>query len=235
MQKITFFSLIASTCTFYRYFDTHKAGSWTDWTNTLTEFKREGEAFEERQSSDTAQLPGRGAASPSKEQCCQTLPDPRLSKCPEPNERSWCILRLSDKQSSESLGIIIFLRVGWSFAEDQQLDPPDLSFFACWLPKQTCARLPELLLLWLFINNLSSNTLFLVSVIFSTAVVTEALSNGKGELNRTEVNQPLQSLEAKDSPVIKNFNISDRHGRYTRVWNLFLLRQFVYSEINFNT
>ncbi|XP_068877367.1 von Willebrand factor D and EGF domain-containing protein-like [Aphelocoma coerulescens] len=44
------------------------------------------------------------------------------------------------------------------------------------------------------------------------ADVTEALSNGKGELNRTKVKQPLQSLEAKDSPVIKNFNISDRHA-----------------------
>lgn len=69
-------------------------------------------------------------------------------------------------------------------------------------------------------SQLSSNILFLVPVIFSTAVfaadVTEALSNGKGELNRTKVKQPLQSLEAKDSPVIKNFNISDRHGRYTR-------------------
>ncbi|XP_027551787.1 von Willebrand factor D and EGF domain-containing protein-like [Neopelma chrysocephalum] len=44
------------------------------------------------------------------------------------------------------------------------------------------------------------------------ADVTKPLSNGKGELNRTEVKQPLQSLEAKDSPVIKNFNISDRRG-----------------------
>lgn len=216
MQKIAFFSLIASTCSFYRYFDTHRAGSWTGWTNTLTEFKREGEA-ELRQST----APRARCRSPSKEQCCQTLLDQRLSRCPEPNERSWCILRLPDKQSSESLGIIIFLWFSWSFAGCQQLDPPDLSFFACWLPKQTCARLPGLLLLWLFIINLSSNTLFLVSVIFSTAVVTEALSNGKGELNRTKVNQSLQSLEAKDSSVIKNFNISDRHGRYTRVWNLF--------------
>lgn len=49
------------------------------------------------------------------------------------------------------------------------------------------------------------------------ADVTEALSNGKGELKRTKVKQPLQSLEAKDSPVIKHFNISDRHGRYTRM------------------
>lgn len=88
-------------------------------------------------------------------------------------------------------------------------------------------------------SQLCSNTLFLVSVIFFTAVlaadVTEALSNGKGELNRTEVKQPLQSLEAKDSPVIKNFNISDRHGRYTRIWTLFHLGRFMYSEIiNFN-
>lgn len=47
------------------------------------------------------------------------------------------------------------------------------------------------------------------------ADVTEALSSGKGELNRTKVKQPLQSLETKDSPVIKNFNISDRQGMYT--------------------
>lgn len=53
------------------------------------------------------------------------------------------------------------------------------------------------------------------------ADITKALSiekgNGKGDLNKTQVEQPLQPLEAKDSPVIKNFNISDRHGRYTRV------------------
>ncbi|KAJ7422192.1 von Willebrand factor D and EGF domain-containing protein-like protein [Pitangus sulphuratus] len=47
------------------------------------------------------------------------------------------------------------------------------------------------------------------------ADVTKPLSNGKGELNRTEVKQPLQSLEAKDSPAIKNFNISDRRGQST--------------------
>ncbi|KAJ7406410.1 von Willebrand factor D and EGF domain-containing protein [Willisornis vidua] len=47
------------------------------------------------------------------------------------------------------------------------------------------------------------------------ADLTKPLSNGKGELNRTEVEQPLQSLEAKDSPVIKNFNISDTHGQST--------------------
>lgn len=122
MQKIAFFSLIASTCSFYRYFDTHRAGSWAGWTNTLTEFKREGEA-ELRQST----APRARCRSPSKEQCCQTLLDPRLSRCPEPNERSWCILRLPDKQSSESLGIIIFLWFSWSFAGCQQLDSPDLS------------------------------------------------------------------------------------------------------------
>ncbi|XP_063017419.1 von Willebrand factor D and EGF domain-containing protein-like [Melospiza melodia melodia] len=49
------------------------------------------------------------------------------------------------------------------------------------------------------------------------ADVTEALSSGKGELNRTKVKQPLQSLETKDSPVIKNFNISDRQGAVARV------------------
>lgn len=53
------------------------------------------------------------------------------------------------------------------------------------------------------------------------ADITKALSteegNGKGELNKTEVKQLLQPLEAKDSSVIKNFSISDRHGRYTRL------------------
>nr|XP_021152223.1 von Willebrand factor D and EGF domain-containing protein-like isoform X2 [Columba livia] len=48
------------------------------------------------------------------------------------------------------------------------------------------------------------------------ADITKALSteegNGKGELNKTEVKQLLQPLEAKDSSVIKNFSISDRHG-----------------------
>ncbi|XP_009949206.1 PREDICTED: uncharacterized protein LOC104346213, partial [Leptosomus discolor] len=57
------------------------------------------------------------------------------------------------------------------------------------------------------------------------ADITKAVSvekgNGKGDLNKTEVKQPLPPLEAKNSPVIKNFNISDRHemGRYsTPTW-----------------
>eukprot|EP00075_Anas_platyrhynchos_P006472 XP_021122758.2 von Willebrand factor D and EGF domain-containing protein-like isoform X2 [Anas platyrhynchos] len=37
-------------------------------------------------------------------------------------------------------------------------------------------------------------------------------SNGKGDLNKTKVEWPLQPLEAKNSPVIKNFNRSDTHG-----------------------
>ena len=53
------------------------------------------------------------------------------------------------------------------------------------------------------------------------ADITKALSiekgNGKGDLNKTEVKQPLQPLEAKDSPAIKSFNLSDRRGRYTRI------------------
>ncbi|XP_054065466.1 von Willebrand factor D and EGF domain-containing protein-like isoform X2 [Rissa tridactyla] len=48
------------------------------------------------------------------------------------------------------------------------------------------------------------------------ADVTKASSNekgkGKGDLNKTEDKQLLQPLEAKDSPVIKDFNISDRQG-----------------------
>lgn len=42
-------------------------------------------------------------------------------------------------------------------------------------------------------------------------------SNGKGDLNKTTVEWPLQHLEAKNSPVIKNFNRSDTHGRYTKI------------------
>jgi len=53
------------------------------------------------------------------------------------------------------------------------------------------------------------------------ADITKALStekgNDKGDSNKTEVKWPMQPLEAKDSHVIKNFNISDRHGRYTRI------------------
>lgn len=67
------------------------------------------------------------------------------------------------------------------------------------------------------------------------ADITKALSieegNGKGELNKTEVKQLLQPLEAKDSPVIKNSSRSDRHGRYTRLRNSFQLLQFTYAEI----
>ncbi|XP_010712398.1 von Willebrand factor D and EGF domain-containing protein-like [Meleagris gallopavo] len=37
-------------------------------------------------------------------------------------------------------------------------------------------------------------------------------NNGKGDLNKTEVEWPLQPLEAKNSPVIKNFNISANRG-----------------------
>ncbi|XP_040559747.1 von Willebrand factor D and EGF domain-containing protein-like isoform X1 [Gallus gallus] len=37
-------------------------------------------------------------------------------------------------------------------------------------------------------------------------------NNGKGDMNKTEVEWPLQTLEAKNSPVIKNFNISDNLG-----------------------
>lgn len=53
------------------------------------------------------------------------------------------------------------------------------------------------------------------------ADITKALStengNGKGDLNKTEVKQLLQLLEAKDSPVFKTFNISDRSGMYTKI------------------
>ncbi|KAM9380342.1 von Willebrand factor D and EGF domain-containing protein-like [Phaethornis superciliosus] len=49
------------------------------------------------------------------------------------------------------------------------------------------------------------------------ADTTKALStekgNDKGDLNKTEVKQLLQPLEAKASPLIKNFSISDRHGQ----------------------
>ncbi|XP_008940771.1 PREDICTED: von Willebrand factor D and EGF domain-containing protein, partial [Merops nubicus] len=49
------------------------------------------------------------------------------------------------------------------------------------------------------------------------ADITKALSvekgNGKGDLNKTEVKQPLHPLEAKDSPVIKNFNMSYKQGQ----------------------
>lgn len=51
----------------------------------------------------------------------------------------------------------------------------------------------------------------------STKALSVEKGNGKGDLNKTEVKQPLQPLEAKDSPVIKNFNISDRYGRYKRI------------------
>ncbi|XP_064370676.1 von Willebrand factor D and EGF domain-containing protein-like isoform X2 [Dromaius novaehollandiae] len=37
-------------------------------------------------------------------------------------------------------------------------------------------------------------------------------NNGKGDLNTTEVEWPVQPLEAKNSPAIKNINISDTHG-----------------------
>lgn len=119
-------------------------------TNTLT---RASERSFKGEARLTAQLPGWGAASPSKEQDCQTLVDLRLSNCPEPSERSQCILRLPHKQIPESLGVIIFPTLGWSFAAYQHLDLPDLPLFACWLPEQTSARLPGLLLLWLFIIN----------------------------------------------------------------------------------
>lgn len=206
------------------------------------EFQREGEALKESQNSGRAQLPGWGVASPSKEQCCQTLLDLRLSKCPEPSERPQWILRVPDKQSSESLGIITFPILGWSFAACQQLDPPWSAFIFLLVSRVNLCQVTWFAVAVAFYHQsqLSSNILFLVSVIFSTAVLaadfTEALSNGKGELNRTKVKQPLQSLEAKDSAVFKNFNISDRHGRYTRIWNLFHLGQFMYAEIiNFNT
>lgn len=48
-------------------------------------------------------------------------------------------------------------------------------------------------------------------------------NNGKGDLNKTEVEWPLQPLEAKNSPVIKNFNISANRGRYTRIQIIFQL------------
>lgn len=48
-------------------------------------------------------------------------------------------------------------------------------------------------------------------------------NNGKGDMNKTEVEWPLQTLEAKNSPVIKNFNISDNLGRYARIQNIFQL------------
>lgn len=48
-------------------------------------------------------------------------------------------------------------------------------------------------------------------------------NNSKGDINKTEVEWPLQTLEAKNSPVIKNFNISDNLGRYARIQNIFQL------------
>lgn len=57
---------------------------------------------------------------------------------------------------------------------------------------------------------------------FTKALIVDN-NNGKGDLNKTEVEWPLHPLEAKNSPVIRNFNISTNHGRYTRIQNIFQL------------